>query len=227
MLHQVTGEAGGARGAVAFSHHEERRRPALIAAEIQTNELAHGLDIAPKTEKFSGLVALHGAAVAGAYGVDEYKIGLVKPGLFVIDELVRRRRHHAIGLHAHAFGADGAEMEPYRSRSRTAVERESQGPALILAVERIGDKEDVRLHLSGVSVLERHHPRGCGVMQSFAADVDFMVGDNWRRFRWFFPGLGCRGARRLGLFGRTGRRRRRGGPFTAVSLGESRERKEE
>jgi hypothetical protein len=63
-------------------------------------------------------------------------------------------------------------------------------------------------------------------MQSLAADVDFMVGDDWRRFRWFFPGVG-RSTRRLGLFGGTGRRWGRGWPFTAISLGEGTDRREE
>src|SRR4029077_19442242 len=147
----------------------------------------------------------------------------VQPGLFVIDELVRRWRHHAIGLHTYAFWADGPEMQPYRSRAGAAIEREGQWPVLILAVERIGDKEDVRFHLAGVIVLERHHPRGCGVMQSLAADVNFMVSDYGRCFRWFLLGVGCRGPARLALFGRTGCRGRGGWPFTQVSLGESTE----
>jgi hypothetical protein len=64
-------------------------------------------------------------------------------------------------------------------------------------------------------------------MQRFAADVDFMVGDDWRRFRWLFPGLGCRSSGWLGWFARTGRRCGRGWPFTAISLGEGTDRKEE
>ena len=164
-----------------------------------------------KAKKLSCLIAFHGAAVTGAHRIDENKISLVKPGLFVIDQLIRRRRHHAIGLHAHAFGTDSAHVKPYRSGARAAIERESERPVLVLAVERIGDKEDVRFNLAGVIVLERHHSRGGGVMQRLAADMDFMVGNYWWNFSWFFLCFGGGSAGWLGLFSRTGCGRRAGG----------------
>src|SRR6476661_2433615 len=94
---------------------------------------------------------------------------------------------------------------------------------LILAVERVGDKEDVRLHLSGVIVLERHHACSGCVTQRFTAHMDFMAGDYWWNFRLFFLCLGGGSAGRLGWFSRTGCGRRSGWP---VSLAESTKRKE-
>ena len=120
------------------------------------------------------------------YGIDENEIGLVKPGLFVIHQLIRRRRHHAIGLHAHALGTNGAHVKPYRSGARAAIERESERPVLVLAVERVSDEENVRFNLAGVIVLERHHARGGGVMQRLAAYMDFMVRDDWWNLRCSF-----------------------------------------
>src|ERR1051326_836926 len=216
MLDQIAREPGGTGGAVAFADHKERRGPALIAAEVETDEFADGFDIAAQAEEFARLVALNGAAVAGAHGIDEDQIGLVEPGVFIVDQLIRRRRHHAVRLHAYALGSDGAEVQPHGSRAGAAVEREGKRTVLGgLAVQRVGDVEDVRLDLAGVDVFERHHAGRRRVVESLAADLHFVVRNHRRLLRNLLLWFGRRRWSRPGpwLIGGGG-----SGPLTALSL---------
>src|ERR1041384_4903699 len=77
VLHQIAGESGGTRGAVAFSHHKERRCPALISAQVETNEFTNRFNIILEPKEFLGLVAFHGATVAGTYRINETTAGTV------------------------------------------------------------------------------------------------------------------------------------------------------
>ena len=49
---EVTGDACGARGSVAFAEEEERRRPAFVARDVEANEFAEGLDVSLDAPEF-------------------------------------------------------------------------------------------------------------------------------------------------------------------------------
>src|SRR6185312_11218314 len=97
---------------VALSYHEKWRRPAFGTPEIKANEFTHRLDVAPQADEFFCQIALNRTAVAGAHRIDKNQVCLVEPGVFVIDKLIGRRRHHAIRLHSDALWADCSHMQP-------------------------------------------------------------------------------------------------------------------
>ena len=59
---------------------------------------------------------------ASRSGIEAVLNSLVEPGEFDVNELVGRRGHHAIRLHAHAPGADRAQVQPYRCRAGASIE---------------------------------------------------------------------------------------------------------
>src|ERR1700743_2402517 len=87
-----------------------------------------------------------------------------------------------------------------------------------LAIKRISHIKNVRFYFSGVIVLERHQAGGRGVVQHFAADMNFMVCDLGRRLGVFVFFRVFRIAVMLGLIYRAGRRSWAGRAGAAVSL---------
>src|SRR6202043_1572735 len=75
---QVIAESGGAEGAVAFADEEFGRVPATVAVDIERDELREGFYILVDAPKLFVLCFADGAAVAGAYRVDEDHIGFVE-----------------------------------------------------------------------------------------------------------------------------------------------------
>ena len=95
--------------------------------------------------------------------IDEDQVGLVEPGLLVVDQLEGRRRHAAVGLHLHPPRADRAQVQPDRRGARAAVEREHQRPLRAGVVERVGDEEDVGLDLVSLAVADAASGRSVAV----------------------------------------------------------------
>ena len=157
LLDEVTGQPRRARGPVALADQEEWRAPALVAAEVEADELAHRFDVALNAPELLAQLRLHRPAVPGPHGVDEDEVGLVEPALIVVDELIGRRRHAAVVEHLHALGADRPQVQPYRGGAGPAVEREHQRPLRrgAGALGGIGHEEDPRLGVAGLA-LERH-----------------------------------------------------------------------
>src|SRR5260370_40776893 len=107
-------------------------------------------------------------------------------------------------------------MPATRSGAGTAVERKRKRPVLgLLAVERVGDVENVSFDVASVVILERHQAgRGRG-MQRLSADMDFVMRHHWRLLRDFLFGLWLsRLGRRIGRW----RRRSRLSGLLAVSF---------
>src|SRR5207248_9634845 len=108
----------------------------------------------------------------------------------------------AVGIHRHAPGADRAEMQPDRSRSRPAIERESQRAmrAITDVVQRVSHEENAGFGFT-FAVLDRHHGDGRGVLEGLSANRDLVMSDDWNLFgdwrrpllRW--PRLTCLTAR--------------------------------
>ena len=49
---KISGDSGGARGSVAFAQNEQRRGPALVARDVEADELAEGLDVSLDAPEF-------------------------------------------------------------------------------------------------------------------------------------------------------------------------------
>src|SRR6266496_4916900 len=74
-------QAGDARRtgrAVTFSKQEQRRIPALVAADVHANEFGEGLHVALYAPELLGELRIFGAAVAGTDCVDENEITFVE-----------------------------------------------------------------------------------------------------------------------------------------------------
>src|SRR5205085_9088839 len=99
VFDEVARKAGGARRAVTFADEKERRSPTLAVCEVETYELADGLNVALKSEILVRKLRLRGPAEARADRVYENKIGEVEPRLFVVNELEWRRRHLPVVEH--------------------------------------------------------------------------------------------------------------------------------
>ena len=181
---EVAGQARGPRRAVALAHQEQRRAPALVAGEVEPDELSHRLDVPLDAPELLPQLRLGGAAVARAHGVDEDDVGQIQPGMLVVHQLVGRRRHHAVLAHLHPLGSHRPEMKPDGSGARAAVEREHQGPPLRTAgaIGRVGHEEDVGLGLPRLA-LERNQARGDRVLEHLAADPQLVGRDHGLLFR--------------------------------------------
>src|SRR6185437_8925810 len=89
--------------------------------------------------------------------------------------------------------AETAHMHPDRRLARAAVvdERKRAPVWRLLAIEGVGDEENVRFGLAG-GIGNRHAPGCGGVGKRLAADLDLMVGDDRR-------GIGAAGIERMPL----------------------------
>ena len=95
----------------------------------------------------------------------------------IVDQLGCRRRHLPLGPNEHDARAERAEMEIGRARARTAVEDESDRPALgVRLVARIGDVEYAGLPLALVVGERQGRGRG-GEGDARIADLDLVMGD--------------------------------------------------
>src|SRR5260370_1709615 len=109
-LLKIAGEAGSARGAVAFASQEFRRGPALVARGIEPYKIRHGFDVLRDTVKLLRRLAGNSAAVARRNWINEHEVAAVQKRHLVIHDLVRRRTKRAPIPHLHAPRAKQAEM---------------------------------------------------------------------------------------------------------------------
>ena len=97
LVLQIAGEVGGAGGAVAFAGQELGRCPAAMARSVEPDELAHRLHVAIHAVELPRVVPRRGTAVAGGDRVDEDQVRDVQDRVFVVHQLIRRRRRIAGG----------------------------------------------------------------------------------------------------------------------------------
>ena len=195
LIDQVSAQPGGARGAVAFADQEQRRRPALVAAEIEADELADRRDVALHAKEFLGQFFLGRAAVAGADWIDEDQVGLIEPGL--LDCRSAQTAAAACRRRASIFTRRGPiaprcsqiDAEPGPPLNENISGR--LGPGI---VERIGNEEDVGFDLVVLAVADGHQAGGRGVVQHASANMNLVMGDDGRRF---FLRFGLFGACRI------------------------------
>ena len=105
-------DAGNAAALVSSAHALKGSAAYLSASIVRAR--AADLERLGREGNMTDAVATIGR-LDGANGINKDEISLVEPGVFVIDQLVGRRRHHAIRLHAYALGANGSHVQPNRS----------------------------------------------------------------------------------------------------------------
>ena len=121
---QITGQPGGARGAVTLADQELGREPAPVAGGVQADEITHRLDVLLEAVPLFGLLALHRAAVPRADRVDEHQVGLVQQRMLIFGQLEGRLGQFPIDLQYHPARTEHAQMHPDRGGPGPAVERE-------------------------------------------------------------------------------------------------------
>ena len=154
-LLQVSRKTRGARGAVGFARQEFGREPALIAGDVQADEIADGFDVLLEAVPVLRLLAFHGTAVACAHRVDENEVGVVEDGILVVGQLERGRRQFAFVGEDHATRTEHAHVQPDRRGAWSAVEGEGDGTFGFVphAVFGVGDEEDLGAGLLDFGVL--------------------------------------------------------------------------
>ena len=110
-----------ANRAVAFADKKLRGTPPVVGFKIFVDELAKRPDVPCLTVKLRGVDAGDDTAVAGVDGVDEYKIGNVNEGVFVVREVERGSRLEALVRKLHVFGSEGSHVQPNRGGTWSAV----------------------------------------------------------------------------------------------------------
>ncbi len=181
-LLQISRKTRRARGAVGFARQEFGREPAVIAGDVQADEVADGFDVLLEGVPVLRLLAFHGTAVACAHRVDENEVGVVEDGILVVGQLERGRREFAFVGEDDATGSQHAHVQPHRRGAWSAVEGEGDGTFGFVphAVLGVGDEEDLGAGLLDLGVLlligdlflEDHRPRGDGVLDLLPADLD-------------------------------------------------------
>ena len=114
----------------------------------------------------------HGAAEAGADGIDEDEVGEVEPRAGIVDEIGGVGGAVALVAGIKMLGADGAEVQIDRGRAGTAVEGE--GDWTIRAFDRVGGDN----HFAGdlaVAVAHGQRADGDGVVQRLAVELDGLL----------------------------------------------------
>ncbi len=181
---QVSRKPRRARGAVGFARQELGREPAVIAGDVEADEVADGFDVLLEGMPVLRLLPFHGTAVACAHRVDEHQVSFVEDGILVIGQLERWRREFAFVGEDHATRTEHAHVQPHGRGAWSAVEREGDGTFGLVphAVFGVGNEEDLRARLLDLGVLlfigdfllEHHRPRGDGVLDLLPADLDGM-----------------------------------------------------
>src|SRR6185437_3871042 len=108
---QMVGQRRGACGAVAFAKEKQRRAPALIAREVETDKAIESVSVTIDVIQLLGKVRTN-AAVAGAGSVNEDEIRAVKNGSGIINHGVWRSGHSAVAFQLDLSGTERAHVQP-------------------------------------------------------------------------------------------------------------------
>ncbi len=174
---QARNQKSAADAAVAFAEDVLRGVPTIVLGDESADELRHRVGVLVVAPEILTLLVTHGVAVAGADGIDEDEIGGAEDGVVVVAQLVGR----AAGIGGVAGDvddprADQSEVQPDRSRARSAVVDEGDRPVLLPghAILRVGDGEEAGRVLP-VVILEKNLLGGGGVGDLRAAELRFML----------------------------------------------------
>src|SRR6266851_8592626 len=88
VLLQIMSERGGAESAVAFADQEFRGIPAIVAADVESDELRERFNILIDAPKILVLRFADSVAEAGADGIEEDHVGLVEQRAGIVGELI-------------------------------------------------------------------------------------------------------------------------------------------
>ena len=128
---------GGAGGAVAFAGEKFRAEPAIVAGDVQADEVADGADVFMDAIKLLGFFPGHRPAIARADRIDENQVGGGQPGVGVVFQMVGGAGGSPCSSRAMRWGRR-FPGEARRPRAGTAVEDESDGSVLAARTGSIG-----------------------------------------------------------------------------------------
>ena len=127
VLLQIISKRSGAEGAVTFADQKFRRVPAVVAIEIDVDELREHFYVLIHAPEILVLRFADGVAEAGADGIDEDHVGFVEQGIGVVFDFVRRGWSGGVVGIDDAARAEGAHMQPDGCGAGAAVVEESDG----------------------------------------------------------------------------------------------------
>src|SRR6185312_14733258 len=187
---QMIGERRCAGGAVALTKQKQRRAPALVAREVETDKAIESVSITIDVVELFGQVRTN-AAVAGAGSVNEDEIRAVKNGFGIVNYGVWRSGHSAVAFHLDLSGTERTHVQPGCRGSGAAVEDKGKRAGVrIFAVERVGGKKDGCLGWTGFGFQDEASCSG-GVLEQLSGDGDLVVRDYGRGFRESLIWRGC------------------------------------
>ena len=175
---QVIGQPGGAGGAVAFAREKFGGHPAVVAGQVEPDELAHRLDVPAQSVELLGVLALLRPAVAGADRVNENQVGLVEQGVGVLDQATGGRGRISLVVEPHALGAKTAQMQPDRGGAGASVEAEGDGAGGGVGgiLQGIGDVEHLGAGLGALLLGQQREKAGRDLVGQLAARQGDLMG---------------------------------------------------
>ena len=124
-----------------------------MTSEPRPNAFGQRIGVAVDAQHFLARVLAGGHRITGVRRVDEHQIEVLEPGLRIIGDHVRRRRHGPVVANHDAFRAERAKMQPYRRRARSAVEDEAHGSFVRRRVDQeIRRRENRRFRIAALVV---------------------------------------------------------------------------
>src|SRR5277367_3340210 len=127
VLLQVIAEGSGTEGAVTFADEKFRRVPAVVAIDIDVDELREHFDVLIYSPEIFILGFAYGVAEACADGVYEHHVGFVEQGIRIVFNFVRRGRSVGVVGGDDAARTEGAHVQPDGSGAGAAVVDEGDG----------------------------------------------------------------------------------------------------
>ena len=187
VLLQIISERGGTEGAVTFADEKFRGVPAIIAIEIDVDELREHFDVLVHAPEIFILGFGDGVAETSADGIDEHHIGFIEQGIGVVFDFVGRGRSGGVVGVDDAARAEGAHVQPDGRGAGTTVVDEGDGTLreIFDVAARVGGGIDQRGRLA-FFVFQQGGGGGGFVGDGLTVDSDGVIGDP----RFFFRRVG-------------------------------------
>ena len=127
VLLQIISERGGAEGAVTFADKKFRGVPAIVAIEVDVDELRKHFYVLIHAPEILVLRLADGVAEAGADRINENHVGFVEQRIGVVFDFVWRGRSSGVVGIDDAARSEGAHVQPDGCGAGAAVVEESDG----------------------------------------------------------------------------------------------------
>src|SRR5215475_8369263 len=173
---QVVCEGGVSKCAVALPDQEFRRVPAIVARDINLDELREQLDVGIYATKIFVLFFANGRAETCSDRIDEDEIRAIEQAIGVVEQFVWRGRSHSCVHRGDAARPKRAHVQPNRRRTGAAVvqERERSSTGILHVAAGVSRRVDERNRRAFIA-LQQNRLRGGFVRDSLSADLDRVI----------------------------------------------------